>query len=185
MFSLFPENKFLLILKTNNKHVVHLNNNLIQNVMKVFTFSEHCPAQMWFLCHVCIPARPHQTGSDSMAERSVGLNAFLFSCQRWLVWKNIVGLMVITCEFSITQNENPSKTSHKWGSIGDIYKHIPKVFGHVTFLLSLSDSLVLPQLLEQLRLGLAAVRKSGGCGRCSCYQFRIQFFTEEHSGRGR
>ena len=165
--------------------MVHLKNNPIQNVMKVFTSSERCPAQIWFFCSVCIPARPHQTGSDSSAECSVGLKAFLFSCQRWLVWKNIVGLMFITWEFSITQKENQSKTSHTWRSIGDIYKHIPKVFGHVTILLSLSDSLVLPQLPEQLRLDLAAVRKSRGCGRCSCYQFRIQFFTEEHSGRGR
>lgn len=66
-----------------------------------------------------------------------------------------------------------------WRPIHWIPGHIPEV-AHVPFALSISDGLVLPQLLQQLRLSLAAVRQGGGSSRCGCYQFRVQGFTGKH-----
>lgn len=56
--------------------------------------------------------------------------------------------------------------------------NIPQVV-HVSFLLSLSDGLVLPQLLKQLRLRLAVVRQCGSSCRCGGNQFRIQIVAKK------
>lgn len=49
--------------------------------------------------------------------------------------------------------------------------------------LSLSESFTLPQLLQQLQLHLAAVRKSGGGSRRRGDQIRIQHFTKKTKKR--
>lgn len=68
-------------------------------------------------------------------------------------------------------------------SLTTVIGDIPEVV-NVPFLLSLSDCLVLPQLPEQLRFSLAAVRQSGGSSRCCRNQIRIQSLTKNTTQGG-
>lgn len=102
-------------------------------------------------------------------------------------WMNVYCMWMRTL-LSIIQNEKAEITSQSHLNIDSINIHILETYTwyipevvHFPLFLLLSDGLVLPQLLEQLRLGLAAVRQSGGGSRCSCNQFRIKCLTGKHS----